>query len=324
MHRKDFKKRFLNLSNKKTIILDGALGTTIQSLSLSENEYRGDMFKNHDKPLSGNIDILNLTQPNIVERIHDQYIETGADIITTNSFNASAVSQEYYGTSQFADRINYQAANIANKAVSKVTNREIFTAGSMGPTAINLSKLEIEQRNKMYNLVKQSYYLAAENLIAGGVDIILLETVVDIINLQAALEAVTYLFDKQNLVDFPLWISFTPNVNSGRLISGETVSEAVNMILKYNPFCIGLNCGTDLEKLAGYLEEMKQSSDTLLSFHPSASLITEQVNKNVSPVEFAEKLVLLSRRENIDIVGGCCGSGFEHINMLSRSIDKKE
>ena len=231
--------------NNKIMVFDGAMGTMLQSYNLTESDFRADRFTNHAIDLKGNNDLLCLTRPDIVEEIHKEYFESGADIVETNTFNANSISQQDYQTEKFSYEINVQAAEIAKSVAKKYSDKPRFVAGAIGPTNRTASMSpdvnNPEFRNITFDQLKDAYYEQAKGLIDGGVDLFLIETVFDTLNCKAAIYAVRKLLDDYKK-DLPLFVSGTITDASGRTLSGQTVEAFWNSIRHANLTAVGLNC----------------------------------------------------------------------------------
>ena len=270
------------LLSQRTVVKDGAMGTMLQSYNLCEDDYKRHRFSSHEYNLSGNFDVLSLSRPEIIKEIHTKYIEAGADIITTNSFNSNSISQETYQTGSFSYEINYHSALLAKEVADSFDTREIYVAGSVGPTTLNLSNIPEDEFEIAYEKVTSSYYDSIRGLLDGGVDILLVETVIDMNNLLAFLEAFEKIIKERDVTHLPLWVSFTPTNKDGTLLSGESIESAVKLVSEHDPFCIGLNCGTNIDMTSHKIKEVRLSSDCLISFHPAAD------KKYNSPKSFAK------------------------------------
>ncbi|HEX2896833.1 MAG TPA: homocysteine S-methyltransferase family protein, partial [candidate division Zixibacteria bacterium] len=268
--------------SKGILLLDGAMGTMIQSYNLTESDFRGKKFANHPHDLKGNNDILSLTRPDIIEQIHRAYLESGADIIETNTFNGTSISQADYKTESIVYEMNVAAAKLARKAVDDFTKRTPakprFVAGILGPTNKTCS-LSPDVDNPGYRAVsfdqmKNSYAEQARGLIDGGSDILMVETIFDTLNSKAALFAIMELLEQRQL-DQPIWISGTITDASGRTLSGQTTEAFWYSVSHAQPLCIGLNCALGAKQLRPYLEELSTVADTFVSIHPNAGLPNE-------------------------------------------------
>ena len=316
-------------AKERILILDGAMGTMIQRYKLDEAGYRGERFKNHPRDLKGNNDLLVLTQPRIISEIHNAYLEAGADIIETNTFNAQAISQSDYGLESIAHELNVAAGRLAREAADawtkKTPDKPRFVAGAIGPTnrtaSISPDVNNPGFRNVIFDALVDAYSTQARGLIEGGVHIILIETIFDTLNAKAAGFAVQQVFDEMD-VRLPVMLSDTITDLSGRNLSGQT-PEAFWYSLKHlNPFSVGMNCSFGAEQLRPSVDEIAQVADTLVSVYPNAGLPNEMGEYDETPKHMAGLLEEWARDGLINIVGGCCGTTPDHIRAIVAAISK--
>jgi len=316
-----------NIAKKRILLLDGAMGTMIQSYGLCESDFRGARFADHPVDLKGNNDILSITCPDVIEEIHTAYFSAGADFATTNTFNATKISQEDYGMEEAVWDINYQSAAIARKVADKSTkqnpDKPRFVVGSLPPTnrtaSISPDVSDPSARNVTFDELVKAYFEAAKALIAGGVDLLMVETVFDTLNAKAALFAIQSVFDEIGKT-LPVMVSGTITDASGRTLSGQTL-EAFYYSMKHFPlFSIGLNCAFGAEQLRPHIDELSLLSDTLVSFHPNAGLPNELGEYDESPENMAKIVGEVAERGLVNIVGGCCGSTPEHIAAIAEAV----
>ncbi len=307
-------------------MLDGAMGTMIQHLHLKENDYRGDLFKSHGTRLFGCNDLLCLTQGDKIYSIHKAYIDAGADIITTNSFNSNSISMSDYGLTSYPGliyKLNHKAAAIAKSAADSC-EREILVAGSIGPTnrAASISP-DIENpafRNVTYDALFNAYSEQVEGLIDGGVDILLFETVFDTLNLKAGLEAANGVMEKKG-IKIPIMVSATLSDKAGRTLSGQTLRAFITSIGDYdNVVTIGLNCGFGGKDMLPHILELGKITKHYVSAHPNAGLPNVLGEYEETPEIFAQLLATAVESGLLNIVGGCCGTTPDHIAALSSKI----
>ena len=266
------------LLENKILFIDGAMGTMVQQYKLVENDYRGDRFKDHKIDLKGNNDILCLTQPKIIREIHRQYMEAGADIIETNTFNGTSIAQEDYKLESFVPEINREAARIANDEAQlffKKTGRKVYVAGALGPTNKTLS-LSPDVNNPAYRATSfekmvKAYEEQARALVEGGVDILLPETVFDTLNLKASLWAIRNIEEERG-ERIPLMISVTITDLSGRTLSGQNIGAFWNSIRHSEPLSVGLNCALGAKEMRPFLAELSRIADCYISCYPNAGL----------------------------------------------------
>jgi 5-methyltetrahydrofolate--homocysteine methyltransferase len=314
-------------AKQRILILDGAMGTMIQRYKLDEAGYRGQRFKGFARDLKGNNDLLVLTQPKIIREIHDAYLEAGADIIETNTFNAQAISQADYGLEDVAYEINVAAARIARESAEawteKTPDRPRFVAGAIGPTnrtaSISPDVNNPGFRNVSFDALVDAYTAQTRGLIEGGADTILIETVFDTLNAKAAGFAVEQVFDDWG-VELPIMISGTITDLSGRNLSGQTPEAFWYSMQHLKPFSIGLNCSFGAEQLRPSVDAMSQVADTLVSVYPNAGLPNEMGEYDESPEFMAGLLEGWAKDGLINIVGGCCGTTPEHIRAIAAVV----
>ncbi len=315
------------LLRQRLVVLDGPRGTMIQALKLSETDFRGEQFKEHPRELKGNNEILNLTRPDIVYDIHRQFIDAGADIIGTNTFNANRISQADYGTEQFVVQMNRAAVQIARRAADEVARknpaRRIFVAGTIGPTNRTAS-ISPDVQNPAYRAVRfdqlaEAYSEQASALLEGGVDILLLETIFDTLNAKACIFAVLELFERLNL-RLPLVISATVSDASGRTLSGQTLEAFWYSIRHASPLAVGLNCSLGAAQMRPHLEELSAVADCYISCYPNAGKPNAFGQYDDTPEHMAGILGQLAREGLLNLVGGCCGSTPAHIRAIAEAV----
>lgn len=310
--------------DKRILVLDGAMGTMIQRYKLSEEDFRGDRFKDIKTDLKGNNDILSITQPEIISRIHEEYLEAGADIIETNTFNGTAISQADYKTEDLAYEINYESAKLAKTAAEKFTkqnpDKPRFVAGALGPTNKTLSlSPDVNDpgfRAVTFDDMAEAYGEQARGLIEGGADIILIETVFDTLNAKAAIYAVEDYCEK-NEIEIPIMISGTIVDLSGRTLSGQT-TEAFFISISHtkNLLSVGLNCALGPKQMRPFISELSRIANCYVSLYPNAGLPNEFGGYDESPDSMAAVLKDYAENEFFNIVGGCCGTTPDHIKTF--------
>jgi len=326
MLRPDRIREFRRLLGERILVLDGAMGTVIQSCKLGEAEYRGDRFREWPRDLKGNNDLLVLTRPEVIGEIHRRYLEAGADIIETNTFNASATSQADYGTESLVREINLAAAQIARRAADDVaarTGRVRFVAGAIGPTnrtaSMSPNVNDPAYRNVSFDELAATYGEAARALVDGGVDLLLVETIFDTLNAKAALYAVRQVLDDTGL-DLPVMVSGTITDASGRTLSGQTVEAFWNSVRHARPAVIGLNCALGARQLRPYVEELARIADVHVCAYPNAGLPNAFGEYDEGACETAELIRDFAASGFVNIVGGCCGTTPEHIAHIAEAI----
>ncbi|MBU6468047.1 MAG: methionine synthase [Betaproteobacteria bacterium] len=317
------------LLKDRIVFLDGAMGTMIQGYKLTEADYRGDRFRDFPHDLKGNNDLLVLTQPQIIKAIHQAYLEAGSDIIETNTFNANRVSMADYYMEDLVYEINKTAALIAREAVdealAKNSGQPKFVAGVLGPTtktaSISPDVNDPGFRNVDFDALVETYIEAIDGLVAGGIDILLVETIFDTLNAKAAVFAIETYFE-QHGIRLPVMISGTITDQSGRTLTGQTTEAFWNSLKHAKPISIGLNCALGAELMRPYVEEMARIADTYVSAHPNAGLPNplSESGYDESPQVTARLLKEFAESGFINIVGGCCGTTPEHIKAIVEAI----
>jgi 5-methyltetrahydrofolate--homocysteine methyltransferase len=317
---------FRALLKERLVILDGAMGTMIQGYGLNEAQFRGERFAEWRSDLRGNNDLLALTQPDIIAAIHREYLLAGADVICTNTFNSSAISQADYGMEGLVGELNLQAARLARRVADEVaaeTGRPRFVAGTLGPTSRTASlSPDVNDpgfRNINFDELVAAYSLATRALIDGGVDIILIETIFDTLNAKAALFAVRSMQDDMG-VDLPIIVSGTISDASGRTLSGQTTEAFWNSIRHARPAVVGLNCALGGKQLRPYIEELARIADTYVCAYPNAGLPNAFGEYDETPQQTAAILAEFAASGFLNMVGGCCGTTPEHICVMVRAI----
>jgi 5-methyltetrahydrofolate--homocysteine methyltransferase len=318
-------KRLSDALSSEILVLDGAMGTMIQKLGMTESDYRPDGLKNHSLPLKGNLDLLNLTRPDAIYRIHRQYIEAGARVIETNTFNANSISQSDYKTGHLIYQINHEAAKIARRAAGD----HVFVLGAMGPTNRTASMSprvdDPGYRNITFDELAEAYQQQAAALLDGGVDGFLIETIFDTLNAKAAIFGLQEEFLARGQ-EWPIVLSVTITDASGRTLSGQTPEAFFYSILHANPLIVGLNCALGAKELLPYLRELKRlangrftgnSHPIFTSAHPNAGLPDELGNYTQSAREMAEWIRIFLDEGLVNMVGGCCGTTPEHIKAIA-------
>ena len=316
------------LLNRRIAILDGALGTSVQALELSEADFRGERFAGWSHDLKGNNDLLCITQPERVAGIHRGFLAAGADIITTNTFNATAPSQGDYGLEERVGEINLAAARLARKTADRVaeeTGVPRFVAGALGPTnrtaSISPDVNDPGMREITFDELADTYATAAAALIRGGVDLLMVETIFDTLNAKAALYAIQGLRE-QSGTDIPVMISGTITDASGRTLSGQTLEAFYNSVRHAEPLLIGLNCALGATELRPYVEELARISEFPVSVHPNAGLPNEFGEYDDTPEHMAEVLGEFAANGWINLAGGCCGTTASHIRAIVGAVGR--
>ena len=310
--------------NERIMILDGPMGTMIQEHSLDENDFRGKRFVNHKEPLKGNNDLLNITMPDLIKSIHRDYLEAGADIIETNTFNSTSISLADYGMEKYAYDFNHAGAKIAKEVKDEFCNStkksEVFVAGSIGPTNRTAS-LSPDVNDPGYRAISfdnlvNCYSDQVLGLIDGGVDILFVETIFDTLNAKAALFAIDKIKSEKKL-DIPVMVSGTITDASGRTLSGQTVEAFVISISHIPLLSIGFNCALGADQLLPYVKRLSNITKTYTSVHPNAGLPNAFGAYDQTATEMSELIENYLKENIINIVGGCCGTKPEHIRLIA-------
>ncbi len=314
---------------RRIVIIDGGMGTEIQTRKMSEAEYRGERFKDWHRDVKGNNDLLVLSQPQLIREIHDSYFAAGSDMVETNTFNAQVISMADYGMEELAYEINLEAARIARAAADAWTemtpDQPRFVAGALGPTnrtaSISPDVNNPGFRNVSFDELRSAYFEQAKGLIEGGADVLLIETVFDTLNAKAAGVAVLEAFDDKG-VELPLMISGTITDRSGRTLSGQTPEAFWYSMRHLKPFAIGLNCALGAEAMRPYIAEIAAVADTYVLAYPNAGLPNAMGEYDETPHDMSCQIEPWARDGLLNIVGGCCGSTPGHIAEIKAHVSK--
>ncbi len=302
------------------------MGTMIQSYQLSNSDYRGKRFADFPSDLKGANDLLNITQGSIIKEIHASYLEAGADILTTNTFNANSISMSDYKLERIVREVNLEGARLAREAADEASTpeRQRFVAGALGPTnrtaSISPDVSDPGYRAVSFDEVRVTYREAASALVDGGVDLLLLETVFDTLNAKAALFAFEELFDERGF-RLPVMVSGTITDRSGRTLTGQTIEAFWCSVRHGRPISIGLNCSFGASQLRPFLAELSAVSDCMVSAHPNAGLPNEFGEYDEPPEETAKQLQGWAEDGLVNFVGGCCGTTPDHIQSISDAVE---
>ena len=315
------------LLKDRILVLDGAMGTMIQKLKFDESDYRGHRFKDYNRLLKGNNDLLSLTQPDAIFNIHKEYLEAGADIIETNTFSSTSIGMADYGMESLVYELNFESAKLAKKATEKFNidnSKPRFVAGSIGPTNKTAS-MSPDVNNPGYrevtfdDLVK-SYSQQIEALIEGGVDILLVETVFDTLNAKAALFAIEK-YNNKNSANIPIMLSGTLTDASGRTLSGQTLEAFMTSVSHINLLSIGLNCSFGAEGLYPYIKKMSMITDIPISVFPNAGLPNQFGEYDQTSQQMQNLIKDFLENNLVNIIGGCCGTTPDHIRLISEIVN---
>ena len=313
---------------ERILVLDGAMGTMLQRLKLGEDDFRGERFRDWNRPLQGNNDLLVLTRPEAVEEIHFQYFMAGADIVETNTFSATSVAQADYGTESAVYDINYQGVVVARRAALRAEaedGRRRFVAGALGPTN-KTSSMSTDVNNPGHRSISfdelvEAYGEAIRGLVDAGADLLLFETITDTLNTKAGIFAARRLFDERG-IDVPIMISGTITDLSGRTLSGQTPTAFWYAVRHARPLTIGLNCALGADLMRAHITELSGVADTFICAYPNAGLPNEMGAYDQTPESMAAQLEDFAREGLLNIVGGCCGSTPDHIRAVAEAVGK--
>ena len=314
---------------KRILVLDGAMGTMLQEYKFSEEDFRGERFKDYPSPVQGNNDLLSLTQPEAIKTIHAKYFEAGADIIETNTFSGTTIAMADYNMEDLVYELNYQSAKIAKEVAKKFTNRNPdkprFVAGSIGPTnrtaSLSPDVNKPEYRAVTFNQLRIAYKQQVEALLDGGVDVLLVETVFDTLNAKAALFAIDEVKEERN-IDIPIMVSGTITDASGRTLSGQTVEAFLTSVSHIPLLSVGFNCALGAEQLQPYLQRLSIETSFYTSAHPNAGLPNAFGEYDETPKEMQSYIENYLKDNLINIIGGCCGTSPSHIKAISEVAEK--
>jgi 5-methyltetrahydrofolate--homocysteine methyltransferase len=323
----DLRRTLEEILRRRILVMDGATGTMVQTYCLSEKDFRGDRFKDHPSPLQGNNDLLCLTRPEIVAEIHEQFLVSGSDVIETNSFTATSVSQADYGTEALAREISREAARIARRKANEWTERTPkkprFVAGSLGPTNKTLSLSPDVNRPSFrpvsFDEMRESYADQARGLVEGGSDILLVETIFDTLNAKAALVAIEEVFEETG-IRLPVMISVAITDKSGRTLSGQTVDAFYLSVMHADPLCVGVNCSLGALDMRPFVAEMARIATPFVSCYPNAGLPNAFGGYDETPDTTAGLLEEFARSGLVNVVGGCCGTTPAHIKAIHDKV----
>ena len=324
--------------SERIIILDGAAGTMIQQHKLSEEDYRGERFADWAQDVQGNNDLLNITQPDVIRGMHRAYLEAGADMIETNTFSSTTIAQADYGMESIARELNVVGAQLAREEADRAESADgktRFVAGAIGPTnrtaSISPDVNDPGARNVTFDELAAAYREAAEGLVEGGADVILIETIFDTLNAKAALFGIQEFFDETG-AELPIMLSATITDQSGRTLSGQTATAFYNSIRHAKPLSVGLNCALGPDLMRQYVDEISGIAETFVSAYPNAGLPNAFGGYDETPESMTVHIKEWAESGLLNIIGGCCGTTPEHIaafaeatkGLAPRTIPKRE
>ncbi len=314
---------------KRILVLDGAMGTMLQAYKFSEEDFRGERFKDYPTPLQGNNDLLSITQPEAIKTIHGKYFEAGADIIETNTFSGTTIAMADYQLEDLVYELNFQSAKIAKQVATEFTLKEPhkprFVAGSIGPTNRTASMSpdvnDPGYRAVTFNDLRIAYKQQTEALIDGGVDLLLIETVFDTLNAKAALFAIEEVKEERD-IEIPIMLSGTITDASGRTLSGQTAEAFLISVSHISLLSVGFNCALGANLLQPHLEAIANKTPFAISAHPNAGLPNAFGEYDETPEEMGEQIEEYLKKDLINIIGGCCGTSPDHIRVIADIASK--
>jgi len=309
---------------KRILVLDGAMGTMLQAYKFTEDDYRGDRFKDYPSSLKGNNDLLSLTQPEAIAEVHRKYFEAGADIVETNTFSGTSIAMADYNMENLVYELNYESAKIAKRVADEFTkanpSHPRFVAGSIGPTnktaSLSPDVNKPEYRAITFDELRIAYREQVEALIDGGVDVLFVETIFDTLNAKAALFAIEEVKEERQ-IDIPIMVSGTITDASGRTLSGQTVEAFLTSISHIPLLSVGFNCALGAEQLKPYLQRLSNETDFFTSAHPNAGLPNAFGEYDQSPKQMQQLIEDYLQDGLINIIGGCCGTNPDHIKAIA-------
>lgn len=312
---------------QRVLVLDGAMGTMIQGYKLTEEDFRGERFKDHPVDLKGDNELIGLVRPDILRDIHLKYFRAGADIAETNTFGATVIAQADYSLESVSYEMNVESARIAREAAdiaeSETPGRTCYAAGVLGPTnrtaSISPKVSDPGFRNVTFDDLREAYKESTRGLIEGGSDLILVETIFDTLNAKAALFAVSEVFEEIGF-ELPVMISGTITDMSGRLLSGQTPEAFWNSVSHVKPFSVGLNCALGAKEMRPHVHTLSQIAGVNVSAHPNAGLPNEMGEYDESPEQMAKLVSEFASSGLVNIVGGCCGTTPDHIHAIAEAV----
>jgi 5-methyltetrahydrofolate--homocysteine methyltransferase len=314
---------------KRILVLDGAMGTMLQQYDFTEEDFRGERFKDYPSSLKGNNDLLSLTQPKAIADIHAKYFEAGADIVETNTFSGTTIAMADYDMENLVYELNFESAKIAKKVAEEFTAREPhkprFVAGSIGPTnrtaSLSPDVNRPEYRAVTFDELRIAYKQQVEALLDGGCDLLLVETIFDTLNAKAALFAIEEVKEDRD-IEIPIMVSGTITDASGRTLSGQTVEAFLTSVSHIPLLSVGFNCALGAEQLQPYLQRLAHLTDFYTSAHPNAGLPNAFGEYDESPKEMQSYIEAYLKNDLINIIGGCCGTSPAHIKAIAEVASK--
>ncbi|WP_417557711.1 homocysteine S-methyltransferase family protein [Mesoflavibacter zeaxanthinifaciens] len=316
---------------KRILVLDGAMGTMLQQYKFTEEDFRGERFKDYPTPLKGNNDLLSLTQPEAIAEVHRKYFDAGADIVETNTFSGTSIAMADYQMENLVYELNFESAKIAKQVAEKFTKQNPekprFVAGSIGPTnrtaSLSPDVNRPEFRAITFEELRVAYKEQVEALIDGGVDVLLVETIFDTLNAKAALFAIEEVKEERD-IDIPIMVSGTITDASGRTLSGQTVEAFLTSVSHIPLLSVGFNCALGAEQLQPYLKRLSDKTEFNTSAHPNAGLPNAFGEYDQSPEQMQQLIENYLKDDLVNIIGGCCGTSPAHIKAIAEVASKYE
>ncbi len=311
---------------KRILVLDGSMGAYLQGFGLQAEDFHGERFADHRMSLKGDTDVLTLTRPEVIVKVHDAYLEAGADIVSTNTFTATPISQAEYGLEAHVREMNVDSARLAREACDRAEadGKPRAVAGSVGPTTKLLSMSpdvgDPGRRDATFDTMAAGYKEQILGLIEGGADLLLIETITDTLNAKSALWAAWEAFDETG-VELPLWISGTITDKSGRTLSGQTVEAFYNSVRHANPWAVGLNCALGPQDMRAFLADLSRVAECAVSAYPNAGLPNAMGGYDETPHSMEAHYAEWARAGLLNIAGGCCGTTPEHITHMKEAVE---
>ena len=323
--------KLFDAAENRILLLDGAMGTMIQGEKLEEDDFRGDRFGDHDDDLKGNNDLLVLTRPDLVKRIHKDFMEVGCDLVETNTFNANRISQADYSLEDLSEEINVEAARLAREACDEIEketpDKPRFVVGTIGPTnrtaSISPDVSSPGYRNITFDDLVAAYTEAARGLLDGGADLLMIETIFDTLNAKAAIFAIEEEFARRG-ERWPVLISGTITDASGRTLSGQTAEAFYHSVRHAHPAGVGFNCALGADQLKKHIEDLARIAECLVTAHPNAGLPNEFGEYDQSAEEMASIVKTYAEDGLVNIIGGCCGTTPEHLEAIGKAVAEFE
>ena len=318
---------FKKALEERIVVLDGAAGTMIQRHKLTEDDYRGERFADWGQDVQGNNDLLNITQPDVIAGIHREYLQAGADMIETNTFSSTTIAQADYAMESLARELNVEGAKLARQEADRAEaddGRPRFVAGALGPTnrtaSISPDVNDPGARNVTFDELAKAYREAAEGLIEGGADVLLIETIFDTLNAKAALYGIQELFDDTGTA-LPIMLSATITDQSGRTLSGQTATAFYNSIRHAKPLSVGLNCALGPDLMRQYVDEISTIAETFVSAYPNAGLPNAFGEYDETPESMTVHIKEWAESGLLNVIGGCCGTTPDHIAAFAKAVE---